>query len=98
MPYITEKRRLQLPSGTRLKDAGELNYMFTIMAIQYLKDRELNYKNLNEVIGAFDSAAKEFYRRVVVPYEEKKIKENGDVYPVYDSDRATPLSLKIRNK
>jgi hypothetical protein len=27
-------------------------------------------------------AKDEFYRRVVVPYEEKKRKENGDVYPV----------------
>jgi len=31
-------------------------------------------------MGALEGAKLEFYRRVVVPYEEKKMKENGDVY------------------
>jgi len=32
------------------------------------------------VIGALEACKLEFYRRAVVPYEDKKIKENGDVY------------------
>lgn len=88
MPYITEHRKNNLLPHAKVETVGELNYMFTIMAIKYLEDRELSYENLNAIMGAFDSAAKEFYRRVVVPYEEKKMRENGDVYPIdlYDKD------------
>lgn len=31
-------------------------------------------------MGAVEGAKTEFYRRIAVPYEEKKIRENGDVY------------------
>lgn len=33
-----------------------------------------------DAVGAIDGASKEFYRRVAVPYEDRKIAENGDVY------------------
>jgi hypothetical protein len=36
---------------------------------------------VNDVVGALDGAKAEFQRRVVAPYEDKKIRENGDVYP-----------------
>ncbi len=39
----------------------------------------LTYSDYNEVIGALEAAKLEYYRKVVVPYEEKKIKENGDL-------------------
>jgi hypothetical protein len=32
-------------------------------------------------VGALEQAKDEFRRRVVHPYEDLKIKENGDVYP-----------------
>tara|TARA_Y100000296_G_C5178378_1_gene261563 strand:+ start:2143 stop:2556 length:414 start_codon:yes stop_codon:yes gene_type:complete len=32
------------------------------------------------ILGAVECAKLELYRRAVVPYEKKKIKENGDVY------------------
>ena len=38
------------------------------------------YAVYNRAMGVFDCAAREFYRRVVAPYEDKKIMENGDVY------------------
>lgn len=45
---------------------------------------EVNWKELScyrDLDAAVDLAFMEFYRRVVVPYENQKIRENGDVYP-----------------
>jgi hypothetical protein len=60
---------------------GDLNYIFTKIALSYLKARGLRYTMLNDVLGALEGAKLELYRRVVVPYEEGKLEENGDVYP-----------------
>lgn len=32
-------------------------------------------------VGAIECAKMEFARRVIFPYEDRKISENGDVYP-----------------
>ena len=40
-----------------------------------------NYDLGVSTIGTFSCIISEFYRRVVVPYEDIKIKENGDVFP-----------------
>lgn len=81
MPYIKQERRKQFELGEAFpNDAGELNYAITLMIKGYLGKKGLSYSNLNEVIGALECAKMELYRRVAVPYEDKKIKENGDVY------------------
>lgn len=38
------------------------------------------YTVYNRAMGVLDCVAREFYRRKVAPYEDKKILENGDVY------------------
>jgi len=38
------------------------------------------YAVFNRAMGVLDCVAREFYRRKVSPYEDTKIKENGDVY------------------
>jgi len=81
MPYIPKKRRLNLLPAAKVETVGELNYMMTILAIKYIKDHGLGYEQVNAVMGAFACAAQEFYDRVARPLEDKKIKENGDVYP-----------------
>jgi hypothetical protein len=82
MPYIDQKIRDVLDESVKNPESpGELNYMFTRIMIQYIKDYGLNYQHINDVLGALDGAAKEFYRRVAVPYEDGKIKSAGDVYP-----------------
>jgi hypothetical protein len=86
MPYIVEHRKIDLDDGVRRPDSpGELNYVLTKVAMTYLKDQTLYkgdymYVDLNDIIGAFEAAKLEFYRRVVVPYEEQKRFDNGDVY------------------
>jgi hypothetical protein len=55
---------------------GELNYLIT----RLLKGvYPLRYFNLNRALGVLECAKLEFYRRVVGPYEDIKIKESGDV-------------------
>ena len=57
---------------------GLLNYAITslILRTQALK----GYKDMNAVIGVLACCQLEVYRRVVAPYESKKIEEAGDVY------------------
>lgn len=62
-------------------NAGELNYLFTCIIRNYVRKHGLRYQQINDVVGALEGAKAEFQRRVVVPYEDSKIAENGDVYP-----------------
>ena len=81
MPYVDRDRREELDRGESPENAGELNYSITRTVDRYLVDRApVRYADLNEVIGALESAKLELYRRVVVPYEEKKLETAGDVY------------------
>lgn len=84
MPYIKKDRREDMRWGlTHLPVAvseGDLNYIFTQAVLGYLKAHGESYATFNAVVGALESAKLEFYRRVVAPYEDTKIAENGDVY------------------
>lgn len=85
MPYISDADARKFeeglealpPAGT----AGELNYLFTLIALAYVKAHGLRYAVLNDVMGALTGAQAEFNRRMVAPYEDGAIKRNGDVYP-----------------
>lgn len=81
MPYIPPKRRLNLLPAAKVENIGELNFLMTQLAIKFIKDYGLNYDKINAVMGCFTCASLEFYDRVARPYEDKKIKKNGDVYP-----------------
>lgn len=84
MPYISKERRFSLwerslisvtPSST-----GELNYCITRLCQNYLALNGSSYSIINDIVGALECAKQEFYRRIAVPYEDKKIIDNGDVY------------------
>jgi hypothetical protein len=81
VPYILEKRRLELMGdNAKLETPGELNYLVTVLINAYKEEKGLSYQTINDVVGALESCKLEFYRRVAVPYEEQKIKLNGDCY------------------
>ena len=42
-------------------------------------DQATLYENFNAMIGALECCKQEYYRRIIAPYEDKKIEENGDV-------------------
>lgn len=79
MPYILQKDRPRvLEVGPETE--GELNYFITYHINEFLKRRGLSYVVMNDVMGALTGAQEEFYRKVVAPYEDKKIALNGEVY------------------
>ena len=55
---------------------GELNYVVTKILKQVYP---LRYFHINKAIGVLECVKLEFYRRVAAPYEDKKMKESGDV-------------------
>lgn len=82
MPYISKERRSAIEVlGETPATAGELNFALTKLILRYLRLKGKSYATFNDILGALDAAAREFYRRVVVEYEEVKKTANGDVYP-----------------
>lgn len=89
MPYVKSDDRARLDTFLpRLspdyrngpRSAGELNYMFTVLSLRYIHHYGQRYENFNDVLGALEATKLELYRRMVSPYEDEKIKDNGDVY------------------
>lgn len=83
MPYIIKKYRkaidnvvyaFQAALGDRVI-TGNLNYFLFKLA-----QRECyTYTDYQSFIGELEAAKLEIYRRQVAPYEDEKIKVNGDV-------------------
>lgn len=82
MPYIEWERRTCLDNVVSrmdmedIKADGDLNYMLFAYCKRYIKPSYNNYKNF---IGELRQCAAEIERRILSPYEDKKILENGDV-------------------
>jgi hypothetical protein len=84
VPYIKPDERSKFDAlikgfSGNLGTEGELNYVVTSICQLYLKQHGLRYAHLNAVIGALECAKQELYRRIAAPYEDDKIRENGDV-------------------
>jgi hypothetical protein len=79
MPYCTKTEKEYVDKGGVPATPGQLNYAITMLCKHYW-DYEKDYRGINDVLGALEGAKLEFYRRVAVPYEQRKRKENGDVY------------------
>jgi len=81
MPYIDEVRRVKLLEFKHQpQNAGELNFLITNLITKYIFMKGEKYQHYNDVIGALEGAKLELYRRKIAPYEDIKMKENGDVY------------------
>lgn len=84
MPYIKYEAREELQFRPP-ENAGELNYVLSMLVRDYLfrnpqTDYKANYQAYNDAMGALEGCKLELYRRMIAPYEDKKIIENGDVY------------------
>jgi hypothetical protein len=81
MPYIRPNERPTLDEVEEFMNLrgvqadGDLNYILFRMALR-LRPSYDNYKNF---LGELEEAAQEIRRRLLVPYEEMKRQENGDV-------------------
>jgi len=78
MPYIKQSERDFLLDSIP-ETAGQLNYMISRLIKDYVIRQGLAYQTINDIVGALEGAKVEFQRRVVAPYEDKKILENGDI-------------------
>lgn len=82
MPYIKQPRRDQVENvvGTMIDEDiqanGDLNYILFHYCRHRIKPSYNNYKNY---IGELRQCATEIERRLLAPYEDQKIIENGDV-------------------
>ncbi len=96
MPYTPPKSRVdpdelidQLIEIIRNdpKVDGSVNYAITRIAAGSLRPATgWSYTSLKDVPAAFTCAQLEFYRRVIVPYEEKARRLNGDVREYIQAD------------
>ena len=80
MPYIPDESKNNLMKTGHIRNAGELNFIFTEMLQAYIEDKGESYQTYNDIMGALMGAMLELYRRRIGQYEDKKIAENGDVY------------------
>lgn len=94
MPYIKRDKRAKYDPiiegladilNTRADNdeiSGELNYILFRLA-KLLTDQESggrrSYSRMAVVVSAMSEAQAEFRRRRMAPYEDEKIRENGDV-------------------
>lgn len=90
MPYVAEERKQALLAGATPLDAGELNFVLTMVVLDYLDKHPISYQALNDVSGALTECRVEFERRVVRPYEDVKLTLNGDVYAHFITTRLAP--------
>ena len=89
MPYIKKEDREKFNQdfegmsldgvAEMIGTEGELNYVITVICHGYIKKHGKSYGTLNAVHGVLSCCDSELYRRVTAPYEDEKIKENGDV-------------------
>lgn len=102
MPYIKEELRNVLDNDIKaLSDkidsisytdtdfAGVLNYTITTLISNVLLSKfdRLRYWHSPLVRGVLMDVAEEFYRRVMSPYEDKQIVNNGDVKQYLDLNK-----------
>lgn len=79
MPYITDHEKQRLESQNP-ESPGQLTYVLQQTLQRYIKTRGLSYATLAECLGALAGTEHDLVRRVVTPYEERKQRENGDVW------------------
>jgi hypothetical protein len=89
MPYIKQDDRNKFNTHCdRISEEatceGDLNYAFSRILHTYLKKKGIKYSNMNNIIGMLECCKLEMYRKIIGPYEELKITENGDVGIIND--------------
>ena len=79
--YEPEEEAMAWLYAGKIDTPGELNFAVTKLMQYFVKTiAGENYAGLSATRAAVQDAVDEFYRRKMVPYEDEKIDENGDVY------------------
>jgi len=59
---------------------GMLNYTISMIVNKLININKVSYSNINKMVGVLECVKLELYRRLAAPYEDKMIKDNGDIY------------------
>lgn len=98
MPYIKpEDREKVLNYGVEVYDmsAGEHNFLLTSLVNAWLGDKP-DYATYERIIGRLECIKLELWRRRMVPYEELKCQQNGDIDGfIGNTDPARDLASRI---
>jgi hypothetical protein len=90
MPYLDREhkenkehlKRALMYLGSDLETKAELNWAICTVVLGFLRSKTKNYQTLSDAVGALYDASHEVRRRILDPYEDGKIKENGDIFDV----------------
>ena len=84
MPYIKSEQRQKFDTWLYqcplFNLPGELSYVITRILRNYIMGEQFSYITAVIVVGVMVLTTVEFIRRLVNPYEDTKIQQNGDVY------------------
>lgn len=83
MPYVDQDTRRRVDQRWCPNTPGELTYAITRLVNEWLNLRkpEPDFERYSSAVGALECCKLEIYRRLIVPYEQKKCELNGDVFP-----------------
>jgi hypothetical protein len=84
MPYIQQYRRLDMEKHLlelykKIDTKGDLCYAVYWLMKSFAEYQGISFDKASNALSAADCARFEFYRRVLAPYEDQKIQENGDI-------------------
>lgn len=91
MPYIKQEERAkidplikqlthEIQAINSMAPDGALNYTFTQLLRNTLLAGKPGYILFERAVGVLECCKLELYRRAAAPYENLKVRENGDVY------------------
>lgn len=88
MPYIKHKDRAQVNAAivrlvdiiTRKFEKPDAVLVYSIMKIVYWVKDPKNWDGHSDITKIFRRAEHEYERRMLDPYEDQKILENGDIF------------------
>ena len=92
MPYLTDEKKEMLDANCDIGNlayelskesiqdfAGDLNYLNFLLVKKWINKNGKKYFIFAAIVGTLICCVLEIYRRLIAPYEDKKIQENGDV-------------------
>lgn len=84
---------LNAPDGD-VVDVGHLNYVISTVVWTLFKQKP-SYRHASDLIATLEAVKLEFYRRAVVPYENRKIAENGDLENPFNAGEMLTWPVKV---
>ena len=90
MPYVTPDRRellVQFDAKNHrfvvntldITSPEDLAFVFYRLCQLYVIRNGRKFETLNGIVGVLETTKGEFSRRILAPYEDRKMRENGDV-------------------